>query len=209
LLQVLQDGSFSRVGGENVLCSDARVIAATNSDLQQMARDGLFRNDLFYRLNVFPIEIPPLRERIEDIPIFIDVFLKKLEKTYRKGITMVHERVVEALKHYSWPGNIRELENLIERAYIIETSAILLPKSFPIELFSANKPSAILPIDDSVPLADARKKAVEAFELQYLKKLLARHEGKIKKSANEAGISMRQLHKLLSKYGIHKEEYKK
>ncbi len=211
LLQVLQDGTFSRVGGDDLLRSDARVIAATNSDLKQMADDGLFRKDLYYRLNVFPIEMPPLRERIDDIPLFIDSFIKKHELSDRKGITGVHRQVVEALKRYNWPGNIRELENLIERAYILEQSPVLTTKSFPGEFFKVDKSSAALSIalDENLTLAEARKKATEVFERQYLKKLLAKHEGRIRASADAAGITTRQLHKLMSKYGIHKEEYKK
>ncbi len=211
LLQVLQDGTFSRVGGDDLLRSDARVVAATNSDLKQMAEDGLFRKDLYYRLNVFPIEIPPLRERIDDIPLFIEAFVKKHEMSDRKGITGVQRHVVAALKRYSWPGNIRELENLIERAYILEESSVLTPKSFPGEFFNVEKSSAALSIilDDDLTLAEARKKATEEFERQYLRKLLSRHDGKIGASADAAGITTRQLHKLMSKYGIHKEEYKK
>ena len=119
LLQVLQDGTYQRVGGEETLKADARVITATNADLKDMCRAGTFRNDLFYRLNVFPIDVPPLRERLEDIPLFIDAFLKKLNQFSLKTIHGVHPQVIESLKNYSWPGNIREL-NLSE---------FLIPKS--------------------------------------------------------------------------------
>jgi DNA-binding NtrC family response regulator len=209
LLQVLQDGTFYRVGGDGLLISNARVVAATNADLKKMADQGFFRKDLYYRLNVFPIEIPPLRERAEDIPLFVEAFVKKLEKSYRKGISGMHENVMEALMNYSWPGNIREFENLIERAYIVEKSTMLSSKSFPAELSFYNKqPTKFLTVDKNLPLAEARKKAVEEFESQYLKKLISRNGGKIKSSANEAGISTRQLHKLMRKYGLHKEDYK-
>ena len=208
LLQVLQDGTFSRVGGDDLLRSDARVVAATNADLKQLAEQGLFRKDLYYRLNVFPIEAPPLRERLDDIPLFVDAFLGKLEMAYHKGIVGADAKVIGALRNYSWPGNIRELENLIERAYIIEKTSTLTPKSFPIELFSSDNSPAILSVDDSLPLAEARKIAVEEFEKQYLKKLLARNAGKINTSADKAGITTRQLHKLLCKYEIHKEAFK-
>jgi DNA-binding NtrC family response regulator len=208
LLQVLQDGTFNRVGGDETLSTDARIITATNSDLMKMSDEGLFRRDLYYRLNVFPIEIPPLRQRIEDLSLFVDVILKKLNRSYQKNIHKVHPSVFEALKAYSWPGNIRELENLIERAYILESSPILTPESFPGELFGDEIPMAVFSSDFHLPLAKARQKAVEDFEKQYLKDLIARNKGKIKKSALDAGITTRQLHKLMSKYGIRKEAYK-
>ncbi|MFC1515352.1 sigma-54-dependent transcriptional regulator [Thermodesulfobacteriota bacterium] len=207
LLQVLQDGTFSRVGGEETIETDARVVAATNSDLKQMMADGRFRKDLYYRLNVFPVEIPPLRERVEEIPFLIDVFLNRLKLDIQKDIDSVQPLVVDAFKKYAWPGNIRELENLIERAYILENSSVLTPGSFPVELFKTEDP-AILPVNFQIPLAEARKKAVDDFERQYLKELISRNNGKINKSAEEAGISTRQLHKLITKYGIRKEEYK-
>jgi DNA-binding NtrC family response regulator len=207
LLQVLQDRTFSRVGGEEVIETNARIIAATNSDLKQMCEEGLFRKDLYYRFNVFPIEIPPLRERREDIPFFVEVLLGKMNKLNAKEIYDVHPQVLEALIEYSWPGNIRELENLIERAYILEASSVLTPESFPAELFETEV-TAGLPINFSTPLAEARRQVIENFERQYLKDIISRNKGKINKSAEEAGISTRQLHKLMLKYGIRKEAFK-
>jgi DNA-binding NtrC family response regulator len=209
LLQVLQDGTFCRVGGEETIETNARVIAATNSDLKKMCEDGHFRKDLYYRLNVFPIEIPPLRERIEDIALLISFFLKKLNNDFRKDIHDIHPHVMESLKKYSWPGNIRELENLLERAYILETSSMLTPESFPGELFDKETALAVLPIDAHLPLTEARQKAIKNFERQYLKELISRNKGKINKSAEEAVVSTRQLHKLMLKYGIRKEDFKK
>jgi len=208
LLQVLQDGSFSRVGGEDSLYTDARVIAATNSDLRQMSADGAFRRDLYYRLNVFPIIIPPLRERPEDIPLLVDMFLNRLNSRMQKQIRAVHPEVVAAMKTYAWPGNIRELENILERAFILESTDILTPENFPFELFPDQTTAAVVAVDPGDSLQEARKKAVDEFERQYIKKLLAKNRGRINKSADDAGISTRQLHKLMARYGIHKEEFK-
>jgi DNA-binding NtrC family response regulator len=208
LLQVLQDGTFSPVGAEKTISTNARIIAATNSDLKKMTEDGDFRKDLYYRLNVFPIEIPPLRNRKEDIPSLIQFFLKKLGKDLQKNIHDIHPQVKEALINYSWPGNIRELENLLERAYILETSDLLTPESFPTELFEKGASSAVLSMDTDVSLSEARRKAVQGFERQYLKELMLRNNGKINQSAQEAGISTRQLHKLMLKYGLRKEDFK-
>jgi DNA-binding NtrC family response regulator len=207
-MQVLQDGTFSRVGGENTLKTDARLIVATNSNLKEMSENGQFRRDLYYRLNVFPIEIPPLRDRMEDLPQLIAFLLKKINGALNKEIRGVSPYVTEALKSYHWPGNIRELENLIERACILETSTVLNMESFPAELFEQESQAAILPVDSGASLAEARQKAIEEFERQYLKELISRNEGKINKSSEEAGISTRQLHKLMSKYGIRKDQYR-
>jgi DNA-binding NtrC family response regulator len=208
LLEVLQDGAFQRVGGEQSFTADVRVICATNTNLKQMCEDGEFRKDLYYRINVFPVDIPPLRERIEDIPHLVEAFLKQMNKFNTKQIHDVSPQVVETLMQYSWPGNIRELENLIERAYILETSSVLTPESFPVELFESESALATLPVDSSLTLAEVRRKGIEDIERSYLKELLARNRGKVKESAEAAGITTRQLHKLMAKYGIHKEEYR-
>ena len=208
LLQVLQDGTFSRVGGEDTIETDARIIAATNANLKQMSEEGSFRRDLYYRLNVFPIHLPPLRERREDIRFLINAFFKKFNKLYGKNLTAVHPQVLYALKNYHWPGNIRELENLMERAFILETSSVLTPECFPDELFEQNGGMGTLPLSHYDGLAAARKMAIEDFERHYLKELFTRNKGRVKKSAVDAGITPRQLNKLMLKYGIHKEDYK-
>jgi DNA-binding NtrC family response regulator len=210
LLQVLQDGTFSRVGGEEVITTDARIISATNANLTAMSERGEFRKDLYYRLNVFPIEIPPLRERIEDIEYLSDIFLTNLNQKHGKNLQSVHPLVIRAFKKYHWPGNIRELENLMERAYILETGAVLTPESFPAELFEtgAEEVAAIMLVDAQLPLSEARRQAIDDFERQYLKELFARNKGKVSRTAEEAGVSTRQLNKLMVKYGIRKEAFK-
>jgi len=208
LLQILQDRTFQRVGGEETIEADVRIIAATNTDLKKMCDQGQFRKDLYYRLYVFPIELPPLRERAGDIPHLVEVFLKKMNKFDQKEIHDIHPQVLEAFKSYSWPGNIRELENLMERAYILETSFVLTPESFPGELFDSEAPSASVSVDACLSLAEMRGKGIEDIERHYLKELLTENRGKIKDSATAAGITTRQLHKLMKKYGIRKEEFK-
>jgi len=208
LLQILQDQTFQRVGGEEVIRADTRIITATNTDLKKMCEEGQFRRDLYFRLNVFPIEVPSLRVRMDDLSHLVEVILEKMNKFHLKEIHDVHPDVKEAFQRYSWPGNIRELENLIERAYILETSSILTPESFPTELFESEAPSAIILTDSSFSLAEVRQKGIEEIERQYLKTLLANHKGRIKDSATSAGISTRQLHKLMRKYNIRKEEFK-
>lgn len=208
LLQVLQDGIFQRVGGEETITTNVRVITATNVDLKKMCDDGLFRKDLYYRLNVFPLEIPPLRERLEDIPHLVEVFLKKINSVNIKEIHDVDPQVLEAFQQYPWPGNIREMENLIERAFILETSSVLTPESFPSELFEFGAPVTTLQVNSSLTLAEVRKRGIENIERNYLKDVLTRNKGKIKDSSEAAGITTRQFHKLMKKYGIQKEEFK-
>jgi DNA-binding NtrC family response regulator len=209
LLQVLQDGIFNRVGGEQELKTDARIIAATNSDLSGMCDRGTFRKDLYYRLNLFPIELPTLQERREDIPYLIDRVLKKLNTMHGKSLHSVHPQVIRALQNYNWPGNIRELENLMERAYILESTSILTPENFPNEIFEIDIETAVLPINTHLSIAEARQKAVGEFERQYLMELFSHTKGRVTVAAKEAGISTRQLNKLMVKHGIRKEVFKK
>jgi DNA-binding NtrC family response regulator len=208
LLEILQDGTFQRVGGEETLEANVRIITATNTDLEKMCAAGDFRKDLYYRLNVFPIAIPPLRERREDIHSISTVILNRLNKFYSKDIRSIHPHVSEAFDRYDWPGNIRELENLIERAYILEASSILTPPSFPAEFFARDAGTNNFPSDASITLAAARQQGLEIIESRYLRDVLTRNRGKINQSAHDAGITTRQLNKLMNKYGLRKQEFK-
>ena len=125
LLRVLHEGEFERVGGSTTIKTDVRIIAATNKDLEKEVEAGRFRRDLWYRLSVFPIHVPPLRERLQDIPVFVDFFLDRYGKWIGKKFDMVDQKTLKGLQAYSWPGNIRELENLIERAVITSSAGVL------------------------------------------------------------------------------------
>ena len=208
LLQVLQEKTFERVGGESQIEVDVRIIAATNSDLLKMCNDGSFRPDLYYRLNVFPIDIPPLRERIDDIPLLINKFIKKLNRYHAKHIKGIDPFVLNALLAYSWPGNIRELENIIERAYILEKTEILGRKSFPQDLFKENKPYREFLTDTSITLKQGRQIVCERYEKEYLEQLLIKFNGRIDKTAQAAGLGVRQLNNLMAKYNLQKNYYK-
>jgi DNA-binding NtrC family response regulator len=157
---------------------------------------------------VFPIEIPPLKQRTEDIPLLIDTFLNKLNHFSSKEIHSVHPIVLEALGKYTFPGNIRELENLVERAYILETSSVLTPESFPNDLFKNENVSVIITSIEKQTLAEVRQRSIENIERNYLKDVLIRNKGRINESARDAGISSRQLNKLMNRYGLRKEEFK-
>lgn len=204
LLQVLQDGTFNRLGGETSVQADVRLIAATNEDLGALVQTGRFRKDLYYRLNVFPLLLPPLRERLEDIPLLMDKLVERLDRSYGRQKN-IHATVYDALQAYHWPGNIRELENLVERAYILEQGPLLTLKHFPADIAGvAGQAQPVL----NVTLAQARRQAVTLVEKRYLHQVLTRAGGRIKAAAAQAGITERQLHKLMSRYGLKKEQYK-
>lgn len=208
LLQVIQEGTFQRVGGLNNLSANARLISATNEDLETLCQDGRFRRDLFYRLNVFPIHLPPLRERSEDIPMLVESFLERLNRTYEKRVKGLADGVQAALEAYHWPGNIRELENLVERAYILEHSPLLTLASFP-AVISQQRGDGVFDLHAELTLAQARLALRESFERQYLQNQLRLKQGRIKETASAAGLSMRQMHRLMRKYGLDKRDFKR
>ncbi len=208
LLQVLQEGIIQRVGSEKTLAVDVRVISASNEDLKVMCEQGRFRKDLYYRLSAFPIEVPNLRKRSEDIPALADFFLKRLDRLIAKGIYAIEPDVLEAFKRYSWPGNIRELENILEQAYIMGKSNILKRDDFPGEISCLSCPSPQTKSGGAPTIADIRRYAVEAAERAYMIELLTKHQGRIQKVADAAGITTRQLSKLLNKCGLRKESFR-
>lgn len=208
LLQFLQDHTFQPVGSEETMGADVRVLAATNSDPKQLVDEGQFRSDLFYRLNVFPVHIPPLRERREDIPILTQLFIKRLNRLYRRKVTGVNQEVEQSFFAYDWPGNIRELENLIERAFILEKGEKLGRKNFPPELFDHSHLALALDSGKLPSLRQFRTKAAGQAERHYLISLLTVNKGRIALCAATASIGTRQLHKLMTKHGLRKEDFK-
>ena len=195
LLRVLQDGEFERVGGSATTKTDVRVIAATNRNLEEEVREGRFRRDLWYRLNIFPIHIPPLRDRPEDIPLFVSFFVEKYGKWIGKKFETIPQKTVQALKHYEWPGNIRELENLIERAVITSPDSNLQ-----IEVPAGNK---IRPTE--------RNQTLEAFERQYITGVLEDKGWKVKGESGAAkflGLKPSTLRTRMEKLGIRRPSFR-
>ncbi|WP_319542217.1 sigma-54 dependent transcriptional regulator [uncultured Pseudodesulfovibrio sp.] len=208
LLNVIQERIIQRVGGENDISVDVRIIAATNEDMKQLCDEGRFRRDLFYRLNVFPICIPPLCDRVEDIPRISESFIKQFNGLLNTEIKGIHPEVLDAFREYSWPGNVRELENIIERACILESGDVLLPGSFPPDILTTQGDVVTSPVKTSLPLKEARQIAVDKFEKQYLTSLLEQCNGSIKKSAERAGITSRQVNKLMNRHGLTRKPFK-
>lgn len=209
LLQVLQERFIQRVGGEVDIPLDIRIIAATNTDLKDLVDKGDFREDLYYRLNVFHLHLPSLRDRKEDLKHLSENILEKLNKYYSKGIKNISTEVLSIFYGYNWPGNIRELENILERAYVLESSHEITAGNIPTELIpEAKEAASISPLSNQkIGLSEARKAASDAFEKKYITELLIAHNGKIKSMANEAGVSERQIHKLMSKHSIRSKDF--
>jgi DNA-binding NtrC family response regulator len=208
LLNVIQERVIQRVGGEADIPVDVRIIAATNEDMARLCDEGQFRRDLFYRLNVFPVCIPPLRERSEDIIKLTESFIKQLNGLLNKDIKGIHPEVLDAFKDYPWPGNVRELENIIERACILETGPVLLPPSFPPDFFGTQGDVITSPIRTGLPLREARQITVDRFEKQYLSSVLEQCGGRILDAARQAGITTRQLNKLMNRHGLTRRQFR-
>ena len=192
LLRVLQDGEFERLGSAKTLSVDVRIVVATNRDLVQMVRDGKFREDLYYRLNVFPIKIPPLRERKDDIPALAWAFVKEFETTMAKRIESISRKSMQALQHYPWPGNVRELRNVIEQAMIISREKVLT-------LRLPNINESIIPVD--LKLEDVvRNHIVQALEISGW-----RVKGK-NGAAELLGIKPTTLYSKINRMGIKRSQ---
>ncbi|MBI1871223.1 MAG: sigma-54-dependent Fis family transcriptional regulator [Chlamydiae bacterium] len=198
ILRVLEDGKFERVGGTtSLMSSDSRIISATNKDLKKEITDGSFREDLYFRLNVMSIYIPPLRERGADIPKLVEHFIQKFNLSYSKNIIGVDSEVLQILGQYSWPGNIRELRNIIERAMILEKDPIIRKKSLPSELLHAEKsPSQTSIFSDTVDF----KSAVETYEKGLIEWALQKYQNRVSASAKALGLSRHALRHYLLKY---------
>jgi two-component system response regulator AtoC len=207
LLRVLQERRFERVGGSQSVEVDVRVVAATNRDLLRLAREGKFREDLYYRLNVVKIDLPPLHERPEDIALLAEHFVQKFS---RPGISpkQIAPEAMEALLQHRWPGNIRELENAIERACVTSRDDVIRPENLPAEILKPNRPRYQLPVDLSRPLTEQLTELTAAFEERYLRRALKRTRGHIGRTAHLTGLSRRTITEKLALYQIEKAEFK-
>jgi two-component system response regulator AtoC len=204
LLRVIQEQEFERVGGLRTIKVDVRIIAATNQNLLQQVQTGNFREDLYYRLNVFPIDVPPLRERKEDILPLVDYFVDKFSKKLDLAITIDSE-VKEMLLRYEWPGNIRELENLIERMMLLAQNNIITLQEIPGEFKAAVAKAIITQTDDSKkPFKDFMRNHMENVERQMIIKCLEGSGGNVTKAAKELGLSRKGLQLKMIKYGLRK-----
>jgi DNA-binding NtrC family response regulator len=207
LLRVLQERRFERVGGTESIEVDVRVIAATNQRLEKLIKKGEFREDLYYRLNVVKIELPPLRERPEDIPLLASHFATKYARPGEPP-KKIAPRAMEVLLNYRWPGNIRELENMIERASVTARGDSIEAEHLPPDLSAPSPPSLPFKIDLERPLPELIRDVTADVEKQYIRKALQKSHGNVSRCAKLCGLSRRSITAKLAEYKIDKSAYK-
>ena len=195
VLRVLEEQEFERVGGGQTVHVDARVISATNKNLQDEIQSDNFREDLYYRLNVVPLHILPLRERVTDLPLLIDHFLSRFCQENQKPQMTMHEKVREILCRYSWPGNVRELRNMIERLVILCPRETIEANDLPVELNRSLDPSQI---NTDTPLREAKNE----FEHHFIRTCLETNDWNITETARQLGIERTNLHRKMRQYDI-------
>jgi DNA-binding NtrC family response regulator len=201
LLRVIEDKKVTSLGSEKSVDIDVRIIATTNKNLKSEVEKGNFREDLFYRLNIIPVELPPLRERKEDIPLLTRFFLKKYAEKFNKPIKSISEEAINTLINYPWPGNVRELENIIERAVIVEKKGIITD----IEIFLTREKTDS--VDLTTSFKAAKTKVIEGFEKTYISGLLELYGGKLTQAAKHADMDVKNLWEKMKKYGIKRDVF--
>jgi DNA-binding NtrC family response regulator len=196
LLRALQEREIERLGGSRPVPVDVRVLAATNVNLRQAVRDRIFREDLYYRLNVVPIQVPPLRERREDVPRLVEHFVRKFARESRRDVRGVSAGALDALTRYDWPGNVRELENVIHRAVVLATGPVVHLQDVPLDV--AMPESVSLRARDSLPL----REACDEFERQYVLRTLERSNWNVSRTARQLGVHRNTVLTKLALWGI-------
>jgi DNA-binding NtrC family response regulator len=186
LLRAIQEGEIERVGGMRPIRTSFRLIAATNVDLAQAVKQGTFREDLYYRLNVIPVRLPPLRERIEDLPVLIDFFLRRYNARFKKNVAGVASSTVRMLSHYWWPGNIRELENLVERLVATATHEWITDEDLPFEFHAAE-------LDRTTSDTSLLDRAMTTFERNFIVRALERSGWNVTQTARYLGVPLSTL----------------
>lgn len=203
LLRLVQEKTVRMIGGTEDTPVDVRIIAATNRDLEMMVIEGKFREDLYHRVNVLPINLPPLRERREDIPLLADYFLAEFRKTLNKDIRKISSYAMDILTNYDFPGNVRELENIIERGVVLESSSIILPDSLTLANYKRRRSLDVQPDEPTLPLEgmDLDRYLAE-IEKRLLLDAMHKTQGVKLRAAELLGITFRSLRYRLLKYGL-------
>jgi DNA-binding NtrC family response regulator len=210
LLRVLQDRKFERLGGTEPIEVDVRVIAATHQELERLVKEGKFREDLFYRLNVVRVDLPPLRDRTEDIPVLVGHFCQKFARP-GKPPCEVSPDAMEVLLRCSWPGNVRQLENAVERACVTARDGVIRPHNLPPDVAGKGngEKRGGLAVDLARPLPEQLAELTAAFEERYLRKALRKTRGHVGKCAQLSGLSRRSITDKITLYKIDKEQLKR
>jgi Nif-specific regulatory protein len=194
LLRILQEKEFERVGGSSTIKTDVRIIAATNRNIEELTRNGLFREDLYYRLNIFPITVPPLRERKTDILLLADYFVEKYNTMNHKGVRRISTTSIDMLMRYHWPGNVRELQNCIERAVILSEDNVIHGYHLPPTLQTAES--------SGTPYTGSLQQKLDAIEKEMIIEALKRTKGNMSRAANQLGLSDRIMGLRVKKFEI-------
>ena len=200
LLRILQEKEFERVGGSKTIKTDIRVIAATNRDLEEEIESGKFREDLYYRLNIFPITVPPLRERKADILVLADYFVEKYNALNFKGVRRISTRAIDMFMRYHWPGNVRELENCIERAVILSEDNVIHGYHLPPTLQTAES--------SGTPASGSLQQRLDAIEHEMIIEALKRTKGNMAKAATQLGLTERVMGLRVKKFKIEYRKYR-
>ncbi|RLB21077.1 MAG: sigma-54-dependent Fis family transcriptional regulator, partial [Deltaproteobacteria bacterium] len=198
-LRILQEQKFERVGGSRTIKVDVRVIAATNKNLEAEIQKGTFRDDLYFRLNVIPLRVPPLRERVEDIPELVEEFIREFCLTTNVEPKRFSDDALDLLKAYKWPGNVRELKNLVERMMIMTPESIIKPQDIPPPYNESVEGRERLP---KAFFSDSLKDAKREFEKAFLEAKLRQYNWNISQTAEAIGIERSNLHKKIKAYGL-------
>jgi len=198
LLRVIQEGELERVGGKQILPVDLRIISATNQNLENLVKQGLFRNDLYYRINVVRLSIPPLVDRPEDLPYLVQLIIQRLNKKYNKAVESVSREVMQKIRAYPWPGNVRELENILERSLLFASGKEMT--ELDLEL-----PAKTTCVDE---WKDIKEHTLARIEQSFLETALKQHRGDIKKVAENMGVTSRAVYSKLKKYEINLAGYR-
>lgn len=209
LLRVLQERRFERVGGTEPIDVDVRIVAATHQDMEKLVKDGKFREDLYYRLNVIRLDLPPLRDRPEDIPVLVSHFCQKFARVHQKPPTVSPEAMALLVK-CPWPGNVRQLENAIERACVTARDGVIRTKDLPPEVGRRIEGGGKHPfqVDLNRKLPDQLAELTAAFEERYIRRALKRSRGHVGKCAKITGLSRRSITDKIAQYKIDKEQFK-
>ena len=206
LLRVLQERKFRRVGGRELLDVDVRLISATHGNLEEMVQQNLFREDLFYRLNVVTIRLPALRERAEDIPLLARHFLEEFRSGTRKSLEGISSAAMMLLQRYPWPGNIRELRNVIERAVCLAEGNQITPLDLPETILCLTESCAKFSTD--VSFRQAKQQVIQGFEREYLQQCLRLTHGNVSAAAAYAGTPRSAFHRLMKKHGLSSDDFR-
>ena len=209
LLRVIQERQLRRVGGTSFIDVDVRILSATNKDLKEAVEKGTFRKDLFYRLNVITIHLPPLRERREDIPLLVDHFVQQCTSDSGKRISKIDEEVYSTLQSYDWPGNVRELRNVIERAITLMDGDTLTVSHLPEYILQEGVKKRFIsssPILARFSYREAKERWIAAFEKEYLTRLLGEAKGNISLAAQRAGLNRRTIYRLMKRHNLTRQD---